>query len=111
MPTRKLTLVVRHGGREQVVLPGTGKSRGYDLADGEELWSLSGMTVNAIPSPLARDGVVYLTSGFRGNMLQAVVLAGASGDLEGRPDVRVRAETHPPYVRGAEMDDERGDGI
>ena len=43
-------LVVEHGGRAQVVVPATGKSRGYDLATGKEIWSLGGMTTNTIPS-------------------------------------------------------------
>lgn len=100
-------LVVRHGGRDQVVVPGTGRSRGYDLATGKELWSLEGMTVNTIPSPLERDGVVYLTSGFRGNMLQAVALAGATGDLAGTEAVRWTYDKDTPYVPSLALVDDR----
>lgn len=67
--------------RAQIVLPGTGKSRGYDLETGEELWSLGGQTTNIIPSPPVSDGIAYLASGFRGNKLQAVDLATARGEL------------------------------
>ena len=52
-------LIAEDGAGGQVVLPGTGKSRGYDLATGEALWSLAGMTVNTIPTPGVRDDVVY----------------------------------------------------
>lgn len=91
-------LVVEHGGRAQVIVPGTGKSRGYDLKTGKEIWSLGGMTVNAIPTPVHRDGVVYLTSGYRGQILQAVDLSRAKGELEGTDAVRFVHERHTPYV-------------
>ncbi len=91
-------LVVRVGDRDQVVVPATGNSRGYDLETGREVWSLEGMTVNTIPSPVEVDGIVYLTSGYRGNMLQAVALAGATGDLEESAAVRFRHDRDTPYV-------------
>lgn len=74
-------LVVEVDGKPQVVVSATNASRGYDLASGDVVWSCTGMTTNAIPTPLHRDGVAYLMSGFRGNMLQAIELAGARGDL------------------------------
>lgn len=89
--------LVEVAGKTQIVLPGTGKSRGYDLATGEELWSISGMTTNIIPSPPVEDGVAYLASGFRGNKLQAVDLAKAKGELfdgseEGREEGEAKSD-------------------
>ncbi|MCH9649720.1 MAG: PQQ-like beta-propeller repeat protein [Deltaproteobacteria bacterium] len=74
-------LIVESGGKHQVVVNGTGKIRGYDLANGKILWESGGMTTNTIPSPVHKDGVVYVMSGFRGNALQAIQLANAKGDL------------------------------
>ena len=74
--------VVSVNGEAQIVLPGTGKSRGYDFTTGEELWSLAGMTTNVIPTPPVQDGIAYLASGYRGNKLQAVDLAKAKGELQ-----------------------------
>ena len=91
-------LVVEHDGKPQIIVSSTGYSRGYDFATGEELWRLSGMTVNSIPTPVHRDGIVYLASGYRGNMLQAVDLAKAEGDLEGTAAVRWQYERDTPYV-------------
>jgi outer membrane protein assembly factor BamB len=91
-------LVVAREGRVQVVVPATGKSRGYDFATGKELWSLGGMTANTIPSPVLRGSVVYLMSGFRGNMLQAIDLARAEGALEESPAVVWKHEADTPYV-------------
>jgi len=91
-------LVVEREGRTQVVVPATGRSRGYDLATGKELWSLAGMTVNTIPTPVLRGSVVYLTSGYRGNMLQAIDLSRAEGPLEDSPAVVWKHESDTPYV-------------
>ena len=91
-------LIVKQGDREHIVVPGTGKSRGYDLEDGEVLWSVGGMTTNAIPTPVHRDGIVYLMSGFRGNALQAITLANASGSLEGSEAMAWTYDRDTPYV-------------
>ena len=69
-------LVVDHGGRTQVITSATSRVRSYDMETGKEIWSATGMTLNAIPSPFHQDGVVYLTSGFRGSALLAIDLEG-----------------------------------
>ena len=91
-------LVVEHGGRKQVVVAATGFSRGYDFETGEELWRASGMTVNTIPSPVHRDGVVYLASGYRGNAVQAIDLAKAKGVVNDTPAMVWTHDRHTPYV-------------
>ena len=78
-------LVVEVDGRPQVVVAATGRNRGYDLASGETIWEAAGMTTNTVPSPVAADGLVYVTSGFRGNALQAIRLAGRF--VDSRADV------------------------
>ncbi len=59
------------------------------------------MTANAIPSPNYRDGIVYLISGFRGSMLQAVDLAKAEGEVEGTEALLWTYERDTPYVPSA----------
>ncbi len=76
-------LVVEHAGRTQVIVNGTTRVRSYDLRDGKPVWEVGGMTVNAIPSPIAADGVAYLVSGYRGAAAVAVPLDG-TGDLTGK---------------------------
>lgn len=90
-------LIVDFQGQKQVVVNATGKVRSYDLTSGKELWSCSGQTPNAIPSPVSRDGVVYVTSGFRGNTLQAIRL-GRSGDLTGTDAILWSRNKNTPYV-------------
>lgn len=86
------------GSKTQVIVAATGASRGYDLKTGTEIWRASGMTTNAIPSPVQRDGVVYLTSGFRGSMLQAVSLAQAKGDVSEGAAMLWSHDKDTPYV-------------
>lgn len=90
-------LVVEHGGRTQVIVNGTNRARSYDLADGKVIWEVGGMTTNAIPSPLAADGVAYVVSGYRGAAAVAVPL-GATGDLNGSGPVAWRYAKGTPYV-------------
>ena len=89
-------LVVQHDGRTLVVVNGTNRARAYDLADGKEVWAVGGMTVNAIPSPVAAGGVAYIMSGYRGSAAVAVPL-GSSGDLGAGPGLW-RYGKGTPYV-------------
>ncbi len=91
-------LVVENKNRFQVVVPATAKSRGYDFESGAEIWRLGGMTVNTIPSPVHRDGIVYLASGYGGAALQAVDLATAKGEVEGSESLVWTHNRHTPYV-------------
>jgi outer membrane protein assembly factor BamB len=90
-------LILEFNGQKQVVVNATKKVRSYDLATGKELWSCAGQTANAIPSPVAANGIVYLTSGFRGSALQAIRL-GRSGDLTGSDAIVWSHDKGTPYV-------------
>jgi outer membrane protein assembly factor BamB len=91
-------LVVEHGGRTQIVTSATNKVRAYDAAKGELLWETPGMTMNAIPTPVHEEGLVILTSGFRGNALLAVKLDEAKGDISASPAIAWRLDRDTPYV-------------
>ena len=91
-------LIVTHGTGAQVVTSGTRRVRSYDLASGALVWHGPGVTLNAIPSPVAADGMVYLTSGFRGNVLYAVDLDEAAGDVAASDAVIWSFDRDTPYV-------------
>lgn len=91
-------LVVEHAGRRQVVVPGMNRLRSYDLETGDVVWHSAGLTMNPIPSPVAADGLVYATSGFRGNNLKAVRLADARGDITGTDAIVWSLDRDTPYV-------------
>ena len=91
-------IVVESDGKPQVITAGTNRVRSYDLATGKLLWEGDGLTRNAIPSPVAAKGLVYLMSGFRGNALQAVSLASATGNISGSDAVVWEFNRDTPYV-------------
>ena len=65
---------------------------------GAVVWEAPGTTMNAIPSPVHADGIVYLMSGFRGNNLKAIRLSGAKGDLTGTSHILWELNRDTPYV-------------
>ncbi len=89
--------VVEHAGKSQVIVNGTNKVRSYDIADGKVVWEVGGMTTNAIPSPLAADGVAYVMSGYKGAAAVAVPLD-ATGDVTGSAKLRWTYGKGTPYV-------------
>jgi outer membrane protein assembly factor BamB len=92
-------LILEHEGRLQVIVAASGRTRSYDLRDGQELWSLSGLGMNAIPTPIYDAGILYLASGKRDSpRMQAVDLRGAKGDLDGTRAVRWALDKDTPYV-------------
>jgi outer membrane protein assembly factor BamB len=90
-------LVVEVEGKPQVVASAENKIRSYDLADGKLLWECAGLTTNAIPSPVAAAGLVYLTTGFRGPVLLAIN-PGATGDITGTDAIAWTYKKDTPYV-------------
>jgi outer membrane protein assembly factor BamB len=90
-------LVVEHKGKTQVIVNGTNRIRSYDLENGKELWQCGGMTVNAIPSAVVGDGVVYCVSGYRGAAAVAISLD-ASGDVTDTDKVLWHHGKGTPYV-------------
>src|SRR5688572_24513332 len=91
-------LIVEHDGGLQVIVSGMNRLRSYDLQTGAVVWETAGLTMNPIPSPVAGDGMVFATSGFRGNSLKAIRLAGAKGDITGTPNVVWTLDRDTPYV-------------
>jgi outer membrane protein assembly factor BamB len=95
-----------HGGKPQVIAPGTNKCVSYDLKSGEIVWECPGLTTNAIPSPVGRGDMVYLTSGFRGAALYAIRL-GSTGNLSGTEAMVWKHAKNTPYVPSPALVGER----
>jgi len=74
--------------------------RSYDLATGKLLWQCGGQTLNAIPSPLAADGVAFIMSGYKGAAAIAVPLD-ARGDLTDSDKLLWKHKKGTPYVPSA----------
>ena len=91
-------LIVEHDGRAQVIAPAMYRVYGYDLETGEIVWESRGTTMNAIPSPVYADGIVYVMSGYRGSNLQAIKLSDARGDIAGTDAIVWQLDRDTPYV-------------
>ena len=78
--------VWQHGGRTEIVTTGTVAVRSYGL-DGSLLWELRPMSSHVIPSPFARHGLLYVSSGYVGDSTRPVyaIKPGASGDISLQP--------------------------
>ncbi len=68
--------------RTEIVTPGTGQVRSYDL-EGKLLWSLGGMSSITIATPYASDGLMYLSSGYVLDPRRPIyaIKPGATGDI------------------------------
>ena len=80
--------------RTEIVTPGSGKVRSYDL-DGKLLWELKGMSSITIPTPFTAFGLLYVASGYVISPLRPVyaIRPGASGDISLKKD-----ETSNGYI-------------
>ncbi len=90
--------VVEHAGTTQVVTNATGRVRSYDVETGELIWESGGTTLNAIPSPVGGDGMVFVTAGFWGSDLKAIRLSSARGDVTETEALAWRYDRDTPYV-------------
>jgi outer membrane protein assembly factor BamB len=91
-------LVVDYKGKTQVITSATKFVRANDLATGKLIWKCTGLTYNVIPQPMEAGGIVYVASGFRGNAMFAIRLAGAVGDITGTDKIAWKLGKNTPYT-------------
>ncbi len=91
-------IIVEHGGKAQVIVPGTNRIRGYDLANGALIWECSGLSSNIVASPVAANGVIYAGSSYDTRALLAIRLDGAQGDITGTKQVVWARRRGTPYA-------------
>jgi outer membrane protein assembly factor BamB len=91
-------IIVEHAGKPQVIVSGTTRIRGYDLASGEVLWECGGLSSNIVASPVYADGMVFAGSSYDKRELLAIRLDGAQGDVTGSRHVAWRRTRGTPYV-------------
>jgi outer membrane protein assembly factor BamB len=91
-------IVVEHAGRTQVIISGTGRIRGYDLATGKVLWECGGLSANVVASPVSDGRLVFAGSSYDKRALLAIRLDGAAGDITGSDRVVWNRFRGTPYV-------------
>lgn len=93
--------------RTELVTAGTQGVRSYDL-EGELLWEIHGMSGLTIPTPFAKHGLLYISSGYPGGGLRPVyvVKPGASGDISiwSQEDMRTGLSSGFPGTKASSDD-------
>ena len=91
-------IAFEHNGINQLIVSGTGRIRGYDLASGKILWECGGLSRNVVASPVAANGMVFVGSSYEKRALFAIRLDGARGDITGTDNVAWSMRQRTPYV-------------
>jgi outer membrane protein assembly factor BamB len=83
-----------HEAGTEIVTTGSGKVRSYTLA-GAVKWEVTGLTSIHVPTPIARHGLLFISSGYLGDAVRPVyaIRPGASGDISLR-----KGETSNEYI-------------
>ena len=91
-------IIVEHAGKPQVIISGTSRIRGYDLATGKVLWECGGLSANVVASPVSDGRMVFAGSSYDKRALLAIKLDGAAGDITGTDRVVWNRFRGTPYV-------------
>ena len=74
-------VVITAGGRDELIVNGQYRVHAYDPATGADLWTVSGTTMEVIPTPVVGHGLVFCSSGRAGPTL--AIRPGGKGDVTG----------------------------
>ena len=91
-------IVVEHQGMPQVIVSGTNRVRGYELATGRVIWECGGLSANVVASPVAANSMVYVGSSYDKRALLAIRLEGAAGDITDTKQIAWNRFRGTPYV-------------
>lgn len=72
-------IVVRAGDRDELIVSSQRKVYGYDPDTGRELWTVSGLSFEVIPTPVVAEGLILCSSGRQGPTI--AIRPGGSGDV------------------------------
>ncbi|HMG36834.1 MAG TPA: PQQ-binding-like beta-propeller repeat protein [Blastocatellia bacterium] len=90
-------LIVRSAQRAELITSGNELIVSYDPKTGRELWHAKGHESNAIPTPVAGQGMVFVYAGFPVKRTFAIALGG-SGDLTGSKSIAWQYDKGTAYV-------------
>ncbi|HSB10253.1 MAG TPA: PQQ-binding-like beta-propeller repeat protein [Blastocatellia bacterium] len=90
-------LIVRTAQRAELITSGNELIISYDPKTGKELWRSKGHQSNAIATPVAGNGMVFVYAGFPVKKTFAIVLGG-SGDLTDTKNVAWQYDKGTAYV-------------
>jgi len=90
-------ILIKTASRTELIASGAEMVVSYDPATGKELWRANGVQSHPIPSPVAGQGLVFLTAGSQAKRALAIKPGGA-GDLTDSPSVVWRYSKGTAYV-------------
>jgi outer membrane protein assembly factor BamB len=90
-------LIVRGAQRNEIITSGNELIISYDPKTGKEIWRTKGHESNAIATPVAGNGMVFVYAGFPVKKTFAIKL-GVSGDLTGSKDILWQYDKGTAYV-------------
>lgn len=90
-------LIVRTGQRAELITSGNELIISYDPKTGKEIWRTKGHESNAIATPVAGNGMVFVYAGFPVKKTLAITLGG-SGDLTGTKNIAWQYDKGTAYV-------------
>lgn len=91
-------IIVSLQGKQQLIVCGTNRVRGYDLLTGDTIWECGGMSSNIVATPVYSHGIVYVGSSYEKRMLMAINIDGARGDVTSTAQVLWTRTRGTPYV-------------
>jgi outer membrane protein assembly factor BamB len=89
-------LVVDAGARIEIVVNSSVGVSGHDFATGERVWHFDEDNRFPIPTPVAHDGIIYMSRGYRSSPFMAI-RAGGSGNIAATRVVW-RVPSGAPYI-------------
>jgi outer membrane protein assembly factor BamB len=72
-------IVIRAGDHDELIVSSQRKVYGYDPQTGKELWTVSGLGFEVIPTPVVAEGLILCSSGRQGPTI--AIRPGGSGDV------------------------------
>jgi outer membrane protein assembly factor BamB len=81
VPTWGTPTVHRAGDRTQVLVNGFKEIAGYDLADGQRIWTMSGGGDIPVPTPVVAHGMIFMTSAHGPQSPVFAIKTTAEGDV------------------------------
>ncbi len=106
-----LPVLVKAGGRTELVVAGTGKMKGYDPTTGKELWTCNTLLRTIMTSPVVKDDLVYISVQSYGDadrMLKDALLEWRDTNQDGKLSKQEIAE---PFWEKFDKGDANKDGF
>jgi outer membrane protein assembly factor BamB len=85
------------GGVDQIVVSGSERVKGYDAANGREIWTVEGLTYWVSPTPVAGHGLLFVAANGPGGNIVMAIRPGGRGDVT-RTHVAWQYERAAPYT-------------